>query len=82
LSKNIAANGKDFTHLLSGLRVGSQRGICTACGEGFNSGTGFDRHQKFKNGEVVCTHPSKFGLIQDESGFWKSAGPPESVKGA
>lgn len=80
MSNNVAKSGKDYTHLLSGLRVGSQRGICTNCGEGFTSGTGFDKHQKFKDGEIECKHPSEVGLIQAADGFWQSPGPPESVK--
>lgn len=69
--QNIAANGKSYEHLLPGLRIGGNRGICTNCAEGFTANSGFDRHQSVnKAGDVVCKHPSKLGMVQGPDGYW------------
>lgn len=76
---SVAANGKSFAHLEQHMRVGSPRGICTNCGEGFTSDSAYDRHQRFdvKKDKVICRHPATVNLVLDETGFWRCKSPAE-----
>ena len=43
---------------------------CTACGEVFTSRTGFDRHQRHRDGTTACLDPAAAGLERKASGRW------------
>jgi hypothetical protein len=53
------------------LGAGRKASGCRACGRVFTSLAGFDKHQRLRNGGVVCLKPEDIGLHKDPNGRYR-----------
>ena len=56
------------------MRPGSARCVCRGCGDGFNSVTAFDKHQRLRtDGGTICLDPADLGMVRLPDGWWVTA---------
>lgn len=62
------------------LTHGSNRCVCTKCGDGFNSVAAFDKHQILNaDGSVLCRNPESLGMVRIKDGWWVTALRPDGI---
>lgn len=52
------------------LTPGSNRCLCSGCGEHFNSVAAFDMHRIGKGRDRRCERPEAVGMVKNGAGFW------------